>query len=222
MLGRLLRIGLPMAFSLLMESALFSLAGLTIGRFGAVQVASHQIALNVAGIAFMVPLGIAYAMTVRIGRAVGSGDGPGIRRAALTGFGLVLAAESLSSLGIFGFRHEIAAFYTADSGIVAGTGTLLLLAGVFQFADGIQVAANGALRGIKDARVPMLLTALAYWGIGMPVGLALALGAGLGAPGMWGGLVAGLAAAAVMLTWRFVVRAGPLISRPAAVTVEPA
>ncbi len=221
-LRALLRIGLPMAFSLLMESALFSFAALAIGRFGEVQVASHQIALNVAGAAFMVPLGIAYAMTVRIGRAVGRGDLAGIRRAGIAGFTLVMVTQTLSSLLIFSLRWPIARLYTADPPVVAGAATLLLLAGVFQFADGFQVAANGALRGIKDARLPMLLTALAYWGVGMPVGLYLAVGQGLAAPGMWGGLIAGLFAAAVLLTWRFAYRVRHLIWHGTPATVDAA
>ncbi len=93
---------------------------------------------------------------------------------------------------------------------------------MFQFADGFQVAANGALRGIKDARIPMLLTAIAYWGIGMPVGLYLAVGRGLAAPGMWGGLIAGLSTAAVLLTWRFAHRVRHLIWRGTPATVEAA
>ena len=216
----LLRIGLPMAFSLLMESALFSFAALTIGRFGAVQTAGHQIALNVAGIAFMVPLGIAAAITVRIGLAVGGGDPAGVRRAALAGLVLVLGAECLSSLAIFAGRWEIAGLYSRDPAVVASAAALLLMAGLFQFADGIQVAANGALRGIKDARVPMALTALAYWGIGAPVGVFLALAQGMGAQGMWGGLIAGLAAAAAMLSARFVLRvraARPALERVGAI-----
>jgi len=199
LLWSMLRIGLPMAFSLLMESALFSFAGLAIGRFGEVQVASHQIALNVAGVTFMVPLGIAYAMTVRIGRAVGAGDQPGVRRAGLVGFGLALCAQGLSSAVIFSSRFSIARLYTIDPAVVEGAAALLLLAGVFQFADGLQVAANGALRGLKDARVP--------------------IGRGLAAPGMWGGLIAGLSAAAVMLTWRFASRSRHLIWREAPATV---
>lgn len=215
----LLRIGLPMAFSLLMESALFSFAALAIARFGAVPMASHQIALNVAGVAFMVPLGIAYAMTVRIGRAAGAHDPAGIRRAGLAGFGLVLGTQTFSSLIIFSLREPIARLYTTDPAVVAGASALLLLAGVFQFADGLQVAANGALRGIKDASVPMLLTAVSYWAIGMPVGLFLAVGQGLAAPGMWGGLIAGLSAAAILLTRRFARRARHLISRGTPTTV---
>ena len=215
----LLRIGLPMAGSLLMESGMFSAAALAIGRFGAVQVASHQIALNVAGVAFMVPLGIAYAMTVRIGRAVGEGDRAGIRRAGVVGFGLVLCSQTLSSALIFSLRWPIARLYTTDPEVVAGAAGLLLLAGVFQFGDGFQVAANGALRGIKDARVPMLLTAIAYAAIGLPLGLYLAVGEGLAARGMWVGLIAGLTTAAILLSWRFVRLSRHLIWRGAPTTV---
>jgi MATE family multidrug resistance protein len=97
----------------------------------------------------------------------------------------------------------IAGLYSADPAVVALAGSLLLYAALFQFPDGIQVVSAGALRGLKDTRVPMWLAALAYWGIGMPVGAGLGLALGWGAPGMWLGLTAGLAVAAVLLLRRF-------------------
>jgi multidrug resistance protein, MATE family len=200
----LLRLGLPMTASVLMEVGLFSAAGLVIGRLGEVAVAGHQIALNVAGLAFMVPLGLSIAITVRVGNAVGRHDPEGVRRAGLVGIALVLATQLCSSVVMFGVPGLIATLYTDDAQVAAAATGLLLLAGVFQFPDGIQVAANGALRGIKDTRVPMAITAFAYWGVGMPVAWWLGFPAGLGARGVWLGLVAGLAVAAVLLFARFV------------------
>jgi MATE family multidrug resistance protein len=102
-------------------------------------------------------------------------------------------------------RTAIAGLYTDDATVLTGAATLLVIAGIFQFADGVQVTCNGVLRGLKDARVPMLLTACAYWGVGVPLGLTLAFTAGLGAAGMWVGLTAGLATAAVLLMARVVL-----------------
>jgi MATE family multidrug resistance protein len=198
-----LRVGAPMAVAVLLEVGLFNSAALVIGGFGDVAIASHQIALNVASMSFMVPLGLAMAITVRVGNAVGRGDRAGVRRAGLAGILLVLLTQSLSCTIMLALPATIARIYSSDAAVRAGAVTLLYLAGAFQFSDGIQVAAAGALRGLKDTRVPMLITALAYWGAGMPVGWLLAVRAGFAAPGMWVGLITGLTTAAVLLFLRF-------------------
>jgi len=200
----LLRLGVPMGVSVLMEAGLFVAAALLIGSLGANSVAGHQIAINVASVAFMVPLGVAMATTVRVGNAVGRGDPDAVRRAGYAGITATAFTQTLSSLVMALFPLAIANIYTADAGVAAMAAQLMLLAAVFQFSDGVQVAANGALRGLKDTTVPMAVTALAYWGIGMPVGWWLAFHGGFGARGMWMGLIAGLTAAAVLLYTRFV------------------
>ena len=200
----LLRLGVPMGVSLLMEAGLFVAAALLIGSLGATTIASHQIAINVASVTFMLPLGLAMATTVRVGRAVGAGDADGMRYAGIAGIGASLATQLVSCSVMALAPHGIAALYTDDAGVAALAAQLLLFAAVFQFSDGIQVTANGALRGLKDTTVPMLFTALAYWGIGMPLGYALGFRAGMGAAGMWIGLIAGLTAAAALLLARFV------------------
>lgn len=202
----LVRLGAPMAISVLLEVGMFSAAGLLIGRFGAIAAASHQLALNVAGVAFMVPLGLAMAITVRVGLAAGRGDAAGVRRAGLVGIGLTLLTQSISCAVMVGLPHAIIALYTRDAAVTAGAVTLLWFAALFQFSDGIQVAANGALRGLKDTQVPMVITAFSYWVAGMPVGWLLAYPAGLRAPGMWIGLIVGLSCAAALLLTRFNAR----------------
>jgi multidrug resistance protein, MATE family len=173
-IGGLLRIGLPMAISVLMEAALFSMAGLAIGRFGDAAVAGHQVALSVASVTFMMPMGLAMATTVRVGNAVGRGDAAAVRRAGLVGIGLTLATQALSCTLMLALPGPIASIYSSDPVVLAGAVVLLQYAAAFQFSDGIQVASNGALRGLKDARVPMLITGFSYWGVGMPVGWFLA------------------------------------------------
>jgi MATE family multidrug resistance protein len=202
-LRELLHIGVPMGISLLMEAGLFVAVALIIGTLGTDVVAGHQVALNVASVTFMVPLGLAMATTVRVGHAVGRADGPGVRDAGRVGIGLTLVAQSLSAGCMLLFPHRIASLYTNDALVIGLAAQLLVLAGLFQFSDGIQVAANGALRGLKDTRIPMLITTFAYWGVGMPVGWWLAFPHGLGARGMWMGLIAGLSMAAMLLSWRF-------------------
>jgi MATE family multidrug resistance protein len=182
---------------------------LLIGHLGALPVAAHQIAINVASLCFMIPLGLAEATTVRIGHALGRGSREDMRRAALAGYSLVLGTQALSALTLLLGRHAIVALYTHDAAVAALAASLLLYAAAFQFPDGIQVLSAGALRGLKDTRVPMLLAAIAYWGIGMPLGASLGLGwpgvtPAHGPRGMWVGLIAGLGVAAVLLCWRFV------------------
>ena len=202
-IGQLVHIGLPMAITLLAEGGLFVAAALLIGTMGEDMVASHQVALNVAALFFMVPLGLAMAITVRVGNAVGRGDPTGIRYAGFCGIGLTLVTQAVSAGLMLGFPHLIASLYTHDKTVIALAAQLLLLAGLFQFSDGIQVASNGALRGLKDTRVPMAITLFAYWGVGMPVGWWLAFHHGLGARGIWVGLIAGLSMAALLLFVRF-------------------
>ncbi len=198
-----LRVGLPIAVSQMMESSLFTTAALLIGGFGAAAAGSHLIALNVAALCFMVPLGIAFAITVRVGLAVGRRDRPGVRRAGLVGIGLALGAQAASSIVLLSAPEWIAGWFTRDPEILARAAVLLRLAGVFQLSDGLQVSAIGALRGMKDTRLPMFITALAYWGVGMPLAVFFAFRMGLEAPGVWLGLIAGLTAAAGLLSGRF-------------------
>jgi MATE family multidrug resistance protein len=202
-IGELLHVGLPMAITLLAEAGLFVAVALAISRLGDDVVASHQVALNVAALFFMIPLGLAMAITVRVGNAVGRGDARGVRYAGFCGIGLTLLTQLVSASILFSLPQAIASLYTHQAGVVALAARLLLLAALFQFSDGIQVASNGALRGLKDTRVPMAITLFAYWGVGMPVGWWLAFHQGLGARGMWMGLIAGLSAAAVLLFVRF-------------------
>ncbi len=199
----LLRTGLPIGITVLMEGGLFIVTALLIGRLGSTQAAAHQIAINVSQLCFMIPLGVAEATTVRVGRAVGRGDTLGMRHAAWAGYAIVLCAQTLSA-GTLLFGHAaIVALYTNDLAVAALASTLLLFAATFQFPDGIQVLSGGALRGLKDTRVPMFLAILSYWGLGMPLGAWLGLGLGWGPQGMWIGLILGLTAAAVLMGWRF-------------------
>lgn len=199
----LLAVGLPIGFTVLMEGSLFIVAALLIGRLGEVPAAAHQIAINVASLCFMVPLGLAEATTVRVGHAVGAEDRAGVRRAALAGFLLMLATQSVTAGVLFAGREQLVTLYSDDATVAALAASLMLYAAAFQFPDGAQVLSNGSLRGLKDTRVPMLLAAVAYWGIGIPLGAWLALGAGLGPKGMWTGMIAGLSVAALLLGTRF-------------------
>ncbi len=217
----LLRNGLPIGVTITMEGSLFIVTALLIGRLGEVPVAAHQIAINVASLCFMIPFGVAEATTVRVGHALGRGDRAGIRRAAFAGMALVLATQALSALALVLGNHFIVGLYTRDAAVATLAASLLLYAALFQFPDGIQVLSAGALRGLRDTRVPMLLAAMAYWGIGMPVGAGLGLALGWGPRGMWLGLTAGLSVAAVLLALRFLRSSQRVPMSPPAATVTP-
>jgi MATE family multidrug resistance protein len=199
----LLATGLPIGVTVAMEGSLFIVTALLIGRLGTVPVAAHQIAINVASLCFMIPLGLAEATTVRVGHALGRGSREDMRRAAFAGYTLALCTQACSALALLVGRHHLVALYTHDAAVAALAASLLLYAAAFQFPDGIQVLSAGALRGLKDTRVPMFLAAFAYWGIGMPLGAGLGLALGWGPRGMWVGLIAGLTVAATLLGWRF-------------------
>ena len=186
---------------------LFIGTALLMGRLGPVPAAAHQIAINVASLAFMVPLAVAEATTVRVGHALGRRDPAALRRAALAGYAIVLSTQLLSAIVMLAGRGAIVQLYTHDVAVAALAASLLLYAAAFQFPDGVQVLSAGALRGLRDTRVPMLLAAFAYWAIGMPLGATLGLGLAGNAPwgprGMWIGLIAGLTVAAALLAGRF-------------------
>ncbi len=202
----LFRLGWPIGVTFGLEGGLFTAATLLIGRMGELPLAAHQVALNAASVAFMVPLGIGMAGAVRVGQAAGAGDAAGAQRAGWAAIGLGGASMLLSAMLFWITPGTIVWIYAgsdADPVLVQSAVTLLGIAAVFQIFDGTQAAAAGALRGLKDTRAPMVISAVSYWGLGLGLGAFLLFRADLGAPGMWWGLTLGLAAASVLLTARF-------------------
>lgn len=200
---QLLALGVPMGIAIFMEGSLFVATALLIARLGAVDVAAHQIALNVASASFMIPLGVALATTVRVGNAVGACDAAAVRWAMRAGLFLVLITQTLSALLLVFGGHIISSWYTDDAAIAALASTLMIYAAIFQYPDGIQALSGGALRGLKDTTVPAFITVFAYWAVGLTGGILLGNGFGLRAPGFWLGLTLGLSVAAVLLFLRF-------------------
>ncbi len=207
-LRELVRIGWPISFTLGFEVGLFWLTALLMGRFGDAALAGHQIALQSASTTFMVPLGISIATGVRVGQAAGRGDPNGVVRGGVAGItlsGLFMACAAalfwLEPDAVIGLYLPVHA--PGNAAVVAFARRFLAIAAIFQVFDGTQVSASGALRGLKDTRVPMLLTLIAYWVVGVPVGVWLAFGTGAGSAGLWFGLVAGLGTAAALLASRF-------------------
>lgn len=204
----ILRIGWPIAVTLGFEAGLFTLTTLLVGRFGDAALAGHQIAMQTASTTFMVPLGISIATGVRVGQAVGRGDAPGVARAGGSGIAMSALFMAAAAVMFWTVPDAVIGLFLpvrdpANAEVVRYARSFLAIAGVFQVFDGTQVCAAGALRGLKDTRRPMVLTLVAYWFVGVPFGVWLAFGAGIGPTGMWFGLVAGLGVAAALLATRF-------------------
>jgi MATE family multidrug resistance protein len=207
------RLGWPMGLTGLAESGLFHASALMMGWIGTAELAAHGIALEITAATFMVHVGLSNAVTVRTGAAHGAGDGVALRRGAIAGIGLSLAfAGATVLLFLLLPGPMVAAFLSEadpDRARIIAVGTLLLAcAALFQLFDSMQVMALGLLAGVQDTRVPMVLAAASYWGIGIPASYALAFSLDLGAVGLWLGLVVGLACAAASLMARFWLRVG--------------
>ena len=203
----ILRVGLPVAAILAAEAWLFCIGALLMARFGADAVAAHQIAINFASLCFMVPTAIGMATTVRVGHAAGAGDGAAAAVRGRAGITLGVCFALMSAAAMTWMPGVIVRVYTDAEHLAAPAARFLAFAALFQVFDCVQATANGALRGLKDTRVPMSITLFAYWGVGMPLAVALAFGTSVGPTGIWYGFIAGLAVAAVGLGWRFLGRA---------------
>lgn len=202
-LGALLWLGVPIGVTIFMEVSLFGATTLLMGRLGTEIAAGHQIAVNFASVMFMIPMGFSFAISVRVGQCLGRGDLAAARETGMIGIALCAAIMAVSAVGMLMFRGAIASFYTDAPAVIAVAGSLLVMAAWFQLSDGVQVAAAGVLRGFKDTRASMVLTTIAYWGIGFPLAYWLGIVRGHGAQAVWLGLIAGLTAAAALLFWRF-------------------
>ena len=187
------------------------------GWMGTASLAGHEIALNMAAMTFMVPLGISGAAAAVVGRAIGRGDMNAARRDALAAIVCGVGFMALTAVVFLAAPHWLATRYTGDLATVAVAASLLPLAGAFQIFDGLQAVTSGVLRGTGDTRIPAILHLVAFWGLGVPLGAYLGFETTLRERGLWVGLVVGLAAAAVLQTSRVIVRLRGNIAR---VTVE--
>lgn len=202
-LREILALGLPISGSVLAEGGLFASAGLMLGSFGPTVLAAHAIAINYGALMFMIPLSLHSATTIHVGHQLGRGDAAAGRFAGWVGMGLCVAIMAGSALVLLMLRRPIAGAYTGDAQVLGIATQLLAYVAAFQVADGLQVGAAGALRGFKDARVPMLLNFIAYWLVGFPLAYGFGVVLGQGVHAVWAGLIAGLIVCAVLLSWRY-------------------
>lgn len=204
----LIRIGLPTGFQLFFEVGSFSGALFMAGLIGKIDQSAHQIAIGLAAFTYMVYAGLGGAVAIRVGGAYGKRETLQVRRAALSGIYLGVAAILIFSVIFIVFRESLplAFIRPGEEEVIDIAARLLVIAAFFQWGDAIQVVALGALRGVSDVRIPTLLTMIAYWGVGLPLGYVLAFPLGLGIDGLWYALTAGLVFSATVMTIRFLRR----------------
>jgi len=206
LLRQLIALGAPISLSMLMEYRLFSSAALLMGLISTAALAAHQVALQVTAILFMVPLGIGMAATVRVGHAVGRRDGDAVRRAGYVALWLGIVLAVALTIIVMLWRFGIAGLFFGSAithGAIELTAALLLVGTTYFITDAIQTIVAGALRGLNDTRIPLLLAAISYWGIGFTMACVLGFKTGLGAVGVWIGLSCGTAVYAAALILRF-------------------
>jgi MATE family, multidrug efflux pump len=216
---RLLALGLPAASQVTLEVGVFAAVSALAGTLDPVSLGAHQIALNIAALAFMVPLGLSSAAAVRVGHAVGAGDR---RRAVVAGWTAFAVGAAIT--GVVGLSFIIAPLpmlraFTSDPELLSIGIRLLSIAAVFQLFDGTQAVATGVLRGIGDTRTPMIMNVIGHWVFGLPAGWVLCFWSGWGVAGLWVGLSIGLIFVAVVLTvaWHWKSRNLVLPVTPASV-----
>ena len=204
-------LGLPIGATLVFEVAVFNGATFLMGLIGAAALAAHSIAMQLASLSVMVPLGLAQAATVRVGRAFGAHDKEGIRRAGWTAYAMGVGFMALTALAMVLIPRTLVGLFLdldtpANLPVIDLAVSFLMVAALFQVADGGQAVAAGMLRGLHDTRVPMVYAGIGYWGIGLLLGVALAFQGGLAGFGLWIGLATGLTVVAILLLARWLRR----------------
>lgn len=208
-LAQVARIGWPIGIAIVSEVALFTATSFMMGWVGVTELAAHGIALQLSSLAFMIPLGLSAAVTIRVGIAHGRADRTATVSAAKAGLTVGLAIACLTATAFLVFPTRLIAIFLAPEGpgataVVPIAIVYLSIAGLYQIADTVQVLSNGSLRGLKDTRIPMLIAVASYWGVGVPLGYWLAFKQGWGGVGIWWGLAIGLSCSATFMTTRFI------------------
>jgi multidrug resistance protein, MATE family len=200
---RIVRLGLPISVQMIFEMGAFSFSAIMIGWLGAKELAAHQIAINVASLTYMMASGIGAAATIRVGNLFGQGKLGEMRAAGLSSLIMATVFMCLTGLILVLTNHFIPRFYIQDPEVIEVAAGLLLIAAIFQVSDGVQVVGLGCLRGLEDVKIPSMVSLLAYWVAGLPIGYILCFKLNLGVNGIWTGLLIGLTVAALLLYWRF-------------------
>jgi MATE family multidrug resistance protein len=202
-LKEIVMLGIPIAITITAEVGLFSAVSILMGTRGTEITAAHQIAINFAATMFMIPLALSSATTIQVGQLIGAGKLQSARTSGAVGIGLCACFMSLSAIFLLVFRDAVVSVYTNDTAVHGIAISLLLMAAIFQVADGVQIGAAGALRGFKDTRFPMIVNMFAYWALAFPLAFLAAITFKAPPNYVWGGFVVGLGVAAILLSWRY-------------------
>lgn len=203
MITKMLKIGVPTGFQFIFEVGAFSTAAIMMGWIGVYALAAHQIAINLASISYMMASGLSAAAMVRVGNQLGRKDIKTLREAGFTVFAMAAIFMLVSAVFFIVFREFLPSLYIDDQTVIQMSASLLIIAGLFQLSDGIQVVGLGALRGMADVRIPTLVTFVAYWVIGLPLGYIFAFVLDMQEKGIWYGLLIGLTVTGFLLLYRF-------------------
>jgi MATE family multidrug resistance protein len=202
-LREIVLLGIPIAITITAEAGLFSAVSILMGTRGTEITAAHQIAINFSATMFMIPLALSSATTIQVGQLIGAGKLQSARTSGAVGIGLCAFFMSLSAIFLLIFRDAVVSLYTDDTAVRGIAISLLLMAAIFQIADGMQIGAAGALRGYKDTRFPMAVNMFAYWALAFPLAFLAAITFKAPPNYIWGGFVVGLGVAAILLSWRY-------------------
>ena len=209
---RFLSIGFPASLQMVCEVSAFSLAGLMMGRFGETAMAAHQVALMCAATAFMVPLGLSMALGVRLGSATGAGQVERLRKIVVSGWWLGVGWSAIGAMFFLILGGWVSSLFIDEEPVIRLAANILIVVGVFQIFDSLQVCSVSMLRSLHDARVPAMMGFFAYWIVGLPVAVLLSMKFGFGAVGVWCGLATGLFVASVTLGPRLWKMTGPKVA----------
>lgn len=200
---KMLHIGIPAGIQFIFEVSAFGFSAIMMGWLGTNTLAAHQIAINLATISYMTTSGLGAAATIRVGNYLGKRDVPMLRTAAFTLIGMGLMLMTVWGIAFIVWRYQLPALYIDDQVVIATAAPLLIIAGLFQLSDGLQVVCAGALRGLQDVKIPSLMIFVAYWVISLPLGYWLGFTLNYGANGIWFGLLIGLTLTASAMLIRF-------------------
>ncbi|SON52635.1 MATE family efflux transporter [Vibrio tapetis] len=208
----MLKLGFPIGLNIAICGSIFAVIALLIGRIGAENVAAAQIALNISSMTYMIPMSLSFGITIRVGHALGAKDNRGAVHRSHVGIIVAVLLSLISVSGLLLFPEWLIGLYTSDPVIASTASLLLVYTAVYQVSDAIQTSANGALRGYKDTKIPMIFAVFAYWGVALPLGIILGMsdlaGPAMGEVGFWIGIISGLTVAALfmLIRLRFVIK----------------
>jgi MATE family multidrug resistance protein len=199
----MLKIGIPTGGQFVFEVGAFAMSAIMMGWLGTIPLAAHQIAISLVSLSYMMASGISAASTVRVGNQLGQEDYPNLKRAGNTSFLMVLVFMAICSAIYILFNGFFPTIYVDEPEVIGIASSLIVIAGLFQLSDGVQVVGLGCLRGMSDVRMPTIITFVSYWGLAIPASYLFGFVLDFGAPGIWYGLLIGLTVAAILLYIRF-------------------